>query len=81
MLSCAVCGRKASLGNVIVQRGKAKRDGGVGKKTTGVTRRQFRPNIQKVRALVDGKACRIHACARCIKAGKVQKPLRAWKAV
>jgi len=65
---------------MIVQRGKAKRDGGVGKKTTGVTRRFFRPNIQRVRALVDGKAVRLHVCTRCIRAGKVQKPVRAWKA-
>ncbi len=76
---CSLCGRKPVVGNMIVQRGKAKRDGGVGKKTTGVTRRFFRPNLQKVRALVEGKAKRIWACTRCIRAGKVTKPLKQWK--
>lgn len=76
---CSLCGRKPVVGNMIVQRGKAKRDGGVGKKTTGVTRRFFRPNLQKVRAVVEGKSQRIWACTRCIRAGKVTKPLKQWK--
>ncbi len=76
---CSLCGRKPQIGNMIAMRGKAKRDGGVGKKTTGVTRRVFRPNLQKIRALVEGKAARIWACTRCIKSGKVTKPPRKWK--
>ncbi|KAF0239759.1 MAG: large subunit ribosomal protein [Planctomycetota bacterium] len=78
---CSLCGRKPHIGNMIVQRGKAKRDGGVGKKTTGVTRRFFRPNLQRVRALVDGKACRIWSCTRCIRAGKVVKPMKKWNVI
>ena len=77
---CKLCGRRPHIENMIVQRGKAKRDGGVGKKTTGVTRRFFRPNLQRVRALVDGATTRIWVCTRCIRAGKVTKPARAWKA-
>jgi large subunit ribosomal protein L28 len=78
---CRICGRRPVLGNQIVQRGKAKREGGVGKKTTGMTRRAFRPNLQRVRALVDGKATRLWVCTRCIRAGKVTKPPKAWKAI
>ena len=77
---CTICGAHPVVGNKIVQRGKAKRDGGVGKKTTGVQKRFFRPNLQKVRALVGGKACRIVVCTRCIGSGKVTKPTRTWKA-
>lgn len=77
---CSLCGRKPVIGNMIVQRGKAKRDGGVGKKTTGVTRRFFRPNLQRVRSLVGGKPVRAWVCTRCIRAGKVTKPPRKWKA-
>ncbi|NUN50969.1 MAG: 50S ribosomal protein L28 [Candidatus Brocadiae bacterium] len=77
---CRVCGAKPVIGNQIVQRGKAKRDGGVGKKTTGITRRFFRPNLQRVRALVDGIAQRLWVCTRCIRANKIVKPLRGQKA-
>jgi large subunit ribosomal protein L28 len=37
------------------------------------TKRRFDPNLQKVRAVVDGAPRRIYACTRCLKAGKVTK--------
>ena len=37
------------------------------------TRRRFNPNLQKVRALVDGSPRRVYACTRCLKAGKITK--------
>jgi large subunit ribosomal protein L28 len=37
------------------------------------TRRRFNPNLQKVRAIVDGAPRRIQVCTRCIKAGKITK--------
>jgi large subunit ribosomal protein L28 len=37
------------------------------------TKRRFEPNLQKVRAIVDGSPRRVYACTRCLKAGKVQK--------
>lgn len=37
------------------------------------TKRRFNPNLQKVRALVDGSPRRIYACTRCLKAGKITK--------
>ena len=49
---CYFTGKKTSFGNQITHRGKAKYLGGVGTKVTGVTARKFKPNIQKVRALV-----------------------------
>jgi large subunit ribosomal protein L28 len=64
------------FGNAITRRGKAKRLGGVGKKVTGVTRRKFKPNIQKVHAVVDGKVCRIRVSAKAIHMGLVQKPVK-----
>jgi len=39
------------------------------------TKRRFDPNLQKVRALVDGSPRRVYVCTRCLKAGKVQKAL------
>lgn len=44
-----------------------------------VTKRPFRPNLQKVRALVDGAPRRILVCTRCLRSGKVIKaPVRNW---
>ncbi len=78
---CPYTGKKTIFGNSITRRGKAKRLGGVGKKVTGVTRRKFKPNIQKVRAIVDGKVCRIRVSAKAIRMGLIQKPLkRSYKA-
>lgn len=39
------------------------------------TKRRFNPNLQRVRILVDGVPRRSYVCARCLKAGKVQKAL------
>ena len=37
------------------------------------SRKWQRPNLQNVRAVVDGKPQRIRACTRCIRSGKVEK--------
>jgi len=73
---CYFTGKKTVFGNSISRRGKAKRLGGVGKKVTGVTRRKFKPNIQKVRAVVGGKVCRVRVSAKAIRMGLIQKPLK-----
>jgi large subunit ribosomal protein L28 len=73
---CHFLGKKTVSGNKIAHRGKAKYLGGVGVKTTGITRRKFKPNIQKVHAIIDGKVRRIRVSAKAIKMGLVQKPLK-----
>ncbi|MEG0751323.1 MAG: 50S ribosomal protein L28 [Oscillospiraceae bacterium] len=35
--------------------------------------RTFKPNVQRVKALVDGSPQYIHACTRCLRAGKVTR--------
>jgi large subunit ribosomal protein L28 len=37
--------------------------------------RAFKPNLQRVRAVVNGRTMRITVCTRCLKAGKVQKAI------
>ena len=77
---CYFLGKKTRSGRSIAHRGKAKHLGGVGIKTTGVTKRKFKANIQRVRALVDGKVCRIRVSAKAIRMGLVVKPpKRDWK--
>jgi large subunit ribosomal protein L28 len=73
---CYFTGKKVMFGNAITRRGKAKRLGGVGKKVTGVTRRKFKPNIQKVHAVIEGKVRRVRVSAKAIRMGLVQKPLK-----
>ncbi len=72
--------KKTRAGRQYARRGKAKYLGGVGIKTTGITQRKFKPNIQTVRAVVDGTVCRLRVSAKAIKMGLVTKPLkRNWK--
>ena len=73
---CPYTGKKVVFGNSITRRGKAKRLGGVGKKVTGVTRRKFKANIQKVHAVIDGKPGRIRVSTKAIRMGLIQKPLK-----
>jgi large subunit ribosomal protein L28 len=77
---CYFLGKKTRSGRSLARRGKAKYLGGVGVKTTGITKRKFKPNIQRVRALVDGKVCRIKVSTKAIRMGLVVKPpKRQWK--
>ena len=71
---CEICGRSTAFGYQITRRGLAKAKGGVGRKITGKTKRAFKPNIQKVRAYINGEVRRIKVCTRCLKRGFVVKP-------
>jgi len=65
------------MGNSIKTRGKAKYLGGVGTKITGKTRRQFRPNLQRIRvALPGGGSQRMTVCTACIRSGFVKKAVK-----
>ena len=41
-----------------------------------LTKRTWNPNLQRVRALVDGRAKNLDVCTRCIRSGKVTKAVR-----
>jgi len=73
---CKFTGKKTTFGNQLTHRGKPKYLGGVGTKITGITARTFRPNIQKVRAIIDGSPVRIKVSAKAIRCGMVVKPMR-----
>jgi len=73
---CFFTGKRTVAGRSIARRGKAKHLGGVGRKVTGITKRKFKPNIQRVRAFVDGRVCRIKVSAKAIRMGLVQKPTK-----
>ena len=77
MAHCEFCDKGPSKGNQIETRGKAKYLGGVGTKITGITRREFRPNLQRVKITTpNGTNKYVKICTRCLKAGKVRKAIR-----
>ena len=64
---CEVCGKHPSFGMSISH-------------SHVRTKRRWNPNIQRVKALVNGAPRRLSVCTSCIKAGKVTKPVRAARA-
>ena len=73
---CFFTGKKTTFGNQITHRGKAKYLGGVGTKVTGITARKFKPNIQKVRAVINGRIVRIKVSTKAIRNGMITKPVK-----
>lgn len=61
---CDICGKGPMTGNKVSH-------------AHNLTRRRWLPNIQKVRAVVDGSPKYVKACTRCIRSGKVTKAPRA----
>ncbi len=60
---CEICGKKPMFGNNVSH-------------ANNRTRRRFNPNLQRVRAVINGETRRIRVCTSCIQAGKIQKPVR-----
>ena len=60
---CEICGRRPSSGNRVSH-------------ANNKTNRRWYPNLQRVRAIVDGKVRRIRVCTQCIKADRVVKAPR-----
>jgi large subunit ribosomal protein L28 len=73
---CHFTGAKTSSGNTLKRRGKAKYLGGVGIKTTSVKKRTFKPNLQTVDTVIDGRPVRVKASVRAIRQGDVVKPAK-----
>lgn len=74
---CEVCGKRSEKGNAVETRGKAKYLGGVGTKVTGITRRQFKPNLQRVKIVTaNGTHKTARVCAACLRSGAVRKVVR-----
>jgi large subunit ribosomal protein L28 len=74
---CEVCGKGTQVGNALETRGKAKYMGGVGTKVTGITRRQFKPNLQRVRITTPGGTNKtVRVCTQCLRSGAVRRVVR-----
>jgi len=70
---CEICGKGPRSGCRIVRHGLAKKKGGIGLHTTGVTKRRFLPNLQKIKVVEKGRTLSRKVCTSCLKAGKVVK--------
>jgi len=75
-MQCEICGKVPVVGNQVTTRGKAKYLGGVGTKVTGISRRTFKPNLQRVRVTVKGTNKTMRVCTQCIRSGAVTKRVR-----
>lgn len=77
---CQFSGKRTRAGRQYTTRGLAKSKGGVGTKITGKTNRMFKPNIQKVRAVIDGRVMRVKVTAKLLRRGVIEKPVkRTWR--
>ena len=75
---CSVCGKSAQIGNQVTTRGKQKYLGGVGTKVTGISRRKFKPNLQRVKiSTPTGSHKAVLVCVQCIRSGGITKIVRA----
>jgi len=57
---CDICGKGPLVGNQVSH-------------ANNKTKKRTLPNLQRVRAVVDGVNQRLRVCTRCLKAGKVTK--------
>lgn len=77
---CELTGKHPRKGSIIWRSGKAKKAGGIGTHVTAITKRRFLPNLQRVKAVVDGEVRYIRVAATALKKGLVVKaPKRTWK--
>jgi len=58
--TCEICGKRRNVGNKVSH-------------SNIKTKRVQRPNLQRVRALVDGEVRHIRVCTRCLRSGSVTK--------
>jgi large subunit ribosomal protein L28 len=77
---CELTGKGPRKGSIIWRSGKPKKLGGIGTHITAITKRRFFPNLQRVKAVVNGEVRYIRVTASAIKKGLVTKaPRRNWK--
>ena len=59
-MKCKLCGKGPSFGNVISH-------------ANNTRRRRWNPNLQRVRAVIDGVRQHVRVCPSCIRSGRVTK--------
>lgn len=59
---CDICGKTMSIGNAVSHSHRK-------------TKRAWAPNLQRVRAVVNGETKKINVCTRCLRSGRVNRAL------
>jgi len=62
MAKCSICGKGPSFGNNVSH-------------ANNRTPKVWRPNVQRVKAIMDGTVRHVNVCTQCIKSGKVVKAI------
>jgi large subunit ribosomal protein L28 len=76
---CEITGKGSIKGSHIWRSGKAKKKGGIGTHVTAITKRRFFPNLQRVKAVIDGEVRYVRVSSKALKKGSVIKaPKRRW---
>jgi large subunit ribosomal protein L28 len=70
---CEICGKGTIAGNSVPRKGLPKKEGGAGQHIGVKSKRVFKPNLVKIKAIVDGSPKSMKICTRCLKSNKVQK--------
>jgi large subunit ribosomal protein L28 len=71
---CSVTGKRRVSGNRIHRKGLTKKSGGIGTHISKITKRTFKPNVQRVRVrMPSGQVKRVWVSAKALKAGLVEK--------
>ena len=60
MAKCEICGKEMVFGIKVSHSHRR-------------SNRTWKPNIRRVRAIVDGTPKRVYVCSRCLRSGKVQR--------
>jgi large subunit ribosomal protein L28 len=72
---CVICGKGSVAGKSYATRGLAKRKNGAGVKVTGITKRQFSPNLLKKRIVLNGTIKKAKICTECLRNGRAKLSL------
>ena len=72
---CELTGKRPIKGSIIWRSCKSKKSGGIGTHVTAITKRRFLPNLQRVKAVVDGEVRYIRASSTTL--GSTRSALRA----
>lgn len=57
---CEICGKGPLAGNLVSHSNRK-------------TRKVSKPNVQKVKTIVNGTPTRVRICTRCLRSGKIEK--------
>jgi large subunit ribosomal protein L28 len=72
---CHFTNKRTTVGWIRAEKG-ARRDGGVGNKIKGRSKRKILPNLKKIRCMIDGEVKSVYVSTRALKKGLVVKPFR-----